>query len=84
MAFQHPAPLAGLNSNLTENLSQTEIAAFTYSFWRRVSGAGHPGSLTDFITHYVKKIRSCSFNFSDTPRMNSRLHMGIPLLTQIS
>jgi hypothetical protein len=51
---QHPAPLASLNSNLTENLPQTEMTPFTYGFWRRVSGAGHPGSLTDFVTHYIK------------------------------
>ena len=81
---QHPAPLASLNSNLTENLPQTEMTPFTYGFWRRVSGACHPGSLTDFVTHYIKKIGSRSFNFSDTPRMDSRLHMGVPLPAQIS
>ena len=71
--------------NLTDkNLPQTEMTPFTYGFWRRVSGAGHSGSLTDFVAHYIKKTGSRTFDLSDTPRMNSRLHMGVPLPAQIS
>src|ERR1700691_6291711 len=58
---------------LTENVLQTKITPFTHCLWRRVPGTGHPGSLTNFVAHFTKKLDSRTFNFSHAPRMNSRL-----------
>ena len=60
------------------------MAPFTYGFWRRVSGPGHSGSLTNLVAHSIKKTRSRTFDLSDTPRMNTPLHLGVPFPAQIS
>ena len=76
MEDQRPA---GLVLNLTDkNLLQTEMTPFPHGFWRKLSGAGHLGSLANLVVHYIEKIGRCMFDFSDTARMNSRLHMGVP------
>ncbi len=75
---KHQRPTVLFVLHLTENLLQTEITPFPHGRWRKLSGAGHLGSLANSVVHITEKVGRCVFDFSDAVRMNSRLHLGVP------
>ena len=73
-----PVPARPVRASINRKSASDRNYTVPSRLWRKLSGAGPVGSLANCVVHITEKVGRCVFDFSDTVRMNSRLHLGVP------